>query len=105
VEHRKTITRTEPPQPERTREVLVSEYTCDRCGTLMPDYNATGGFLPKLEGTTPRNTLTASLSREHFSGEPGGSQHIHRDYCDTCLPGIWEQITRILAYDAGLQHQ
>ena len=98
MEHRKAVTQTEPAQPERNREVLISEYTCDRCGTLMPDYNATGGFLPKLEGTTPRNRLTASLSREHFSGDGDDSQHISRDYCDACLPAIWKQITGILAY-------
>lgn len=98
MEHRKVITRIDPPQPERAREVHIRTFTCDRCGAPMPEYNMSGGYLPELEGTVPRNKVQAFLDREHFSGEEDGHQRIERDYCDNCLPDIWKDITRILGY-------
>ena len=58
------------------------------------------GTLPDLEGTAPRNSLQVFLNREHFSGAEDGYQRVERDYCDTCLPGIWKDIMHILRYDS-----
>ena len=98
MEHRKVITRTVPPQPEHTQEVHTRTFTCDRCGVPMPEYNASGGLLPELEGTAPRSKLRVTLDREDFSGQQEDAQWIDRDYCDTCLPDIWKDITHILRY-------
>jgi hypothetical protein len=101
MERRKTVQRVRPAQPEQTVDVQVREFTCDRCGVLMPEHNASGGYLPPLEGTAPRNKLSVVLDREQFTGERDGQQHLSRDYCDDCLPGIWKDITEILAYGSA----
>ena len=101
MEHRKVVTRTVPPQPEQTLEVHIRTFTCDRCGTPMPESNMAGGYLPDLEGTVPRNKLQVYLNREHFSGSEDGYQRAERDYCDLCLPDIWKDIMHILRYDPG----
>lgn len=98
MEHRKMVKRVTPAQAERVTEILVAEYTCDNCGSDMPQHNATGGFLPSLEGTRPRNEIVLLLNKEHFSGSEDGYQRLSRDYCDLCLPGIWEALNKILAY-------
>jgi hypothetical protein len=64
----------------------------------MPEHNTAGGYLPALDGTTPRNTLTIVLTREHFSGSEDGYQRLGRDYCDECLPVTWKHLTELLAY-------
>lgn len=98
MKHRKVVKRTEPAQPERVREIHVITYTCDQCGAGMPDHNMSGGFLPDLEETVPRNRLQVFYSQENFSGSDDGFQRIERDYCDNCVPDIWREISRILAY-------
>ena len=101
MEHREIVLRTVPAEPEHTREVHVSTFTCDRCGAPMPEHNMSGGYMPKIEGTVPRNKLQVYLNREHFSGSEDGYQRVERDYCDLCLPDIWKDIMHILRYDPG----
>lgn len=94
MEHRRTVRRVRPPQPEIEELHLEVTYTCDACGTPMLQWNhARDGD----GGKQARSQVQALLDREHMSGDGDGAQRISRDYCDECLPAKWQAIEKILA--------